>query len=139
MMISLFPIILFAFLPCVLAASRPVAYAGPVHVPILRRSDVSDRVGNLPKVIEAVRHKYEFATTTISKRSGDARSGYIPLTGVVRCICIFPLQDGVRRLSGRLHGLFGCRKYRNAVRIRISLVDSLFVLTDVCVGPKIST
>ena len=101
MMISLFPIILFASLPCVLAASRPVSYADPVHVPILRRSNVSDRVANLPKVIEAVRHKYGFATTTISKRSGDARSGYIPLASIVSRIWVFPPQDGVRQLSAK--------------------------------------
>ena len=91
---SLF-LVTLVFLPCALAAPRPASYPGPVHVPIFRHSNVSDRVANLPKVIDAIRHKYGFATTTHSKRS-DASSGYISLTDVVGHIRIFPPHDGVR-------------------------------------------
>ena len=96
MRINFFPIIFCAFLPCALAASHPKSYSDPIHVPILRHSNVFDRVAILPKVIDAIRHKYGFATTPISKRSGDARSGYIPLTAIVYHIQILPPLDGTQ-------------------------------------------
>ncbi|KAF8134347.1 aspartic peptidase domain-containing protein [Boletus edulis] len=79
MMIIFLFVITVTSLPCALAASRPITPPNPIHVPIFRRSTVSDRVANLPKVVEAVKHKYGFASTN-SKRSGEASSGYVPLT-----------------------------------------------------------
>ncbi|KAG8214186.1 aspartic peptidase domain-containing protein [Butyriboletus roseoflavus] len=87
MIISL-SVIAFVFLfYCALAASHPLSYTNPIHVP-LRRSNVSDRVANLPKVVNAIKHKYGVATTR-TKRSGGTNSSYIPLSDQV-CHVRFP-------------------------------------------------
>ena len=75
---SPFFIYTFAFFPWVLAASHP----DPIHVPILRRSKVSDRVANLSRAIDMIKHKYGFATNNM-KRTGVATAGYVPLTDEV--------------------------------------------------------
>lgn len=77
-MISL-SVIAFSFLLCALAASHPLSHTDPIHVPVLRRSNVSDRVANLPEALNAIKHKYGAATANV-KRSGGANPSYIPLS-----------------------------------------------------------
>jgi cathepsin D len=82
-MISL--LVAFVLLPLILAAPNPQPGAGLIHVPIVRRSQ-SNRVANLPKVVEALRNKYRFRP--IIKNGGVAvvKRGYnvaIPLTDEV--------------------------------------------------------
>jgi hypothetical protein len=79
---SLF-LVAVALLPFILASPKPDA--GAIHVPIVRRNQ-PDRVGNLPKVVEASRNKYGFrpviknGDTTLVKR---ANSVAIPLSDEV--------------------------------------------------------
>jgi len=73
-----FPLVA-ALLPLTLAAPQP--NAGVIHVPIVRRSQ-SNRVANLPKVVEALRIKYSDQITVKRdhRRRGNAA---IPLTDEV--------------------------------------------------------
>lgn len=81
-MIRSLSVIPLVFLLWALAAPHPVSCSDPIHVPVLRRSKVSDRVASLPKVMDAIKRKYR-ASTTDSKRLGRASSSYIPLTDEV--------------------------------------------------------
>lgn len=76
-----FPLVA-ALLPLTLAAPQP--NAGVIHVPIVRRSQ-TNRVANLPNVVEALRNKYSDQITVKRdhKRGGDAA---IPLTDEVRSL-----------------------------------------------------
>jgi cathepsin D len=70
MMISL-PLVAVALLPFALAAPQPDV--GVIHVPIVRRSQ-TNRVANLPKVVEALRTKYGYQS---------ANTATVPITDEV--------------------------------------------------------
>ena len=73
------PLVALAFLPFALAAPQP--NAGVIHVPIVRRSQ-SDRVANLPGIVEAMRKKYGYRPTVRSTRK-RANSAAVPITDEV--------------------------------------------------------
>ncbi|KAJ8594445.1 acid protease [Rhizopogon salebrosus TDB-379] len=77
-MISLL-LMAFVLLPLILASPNPQPGVGLIHVPIVRRSQ-SDRVANLPKVVEALQNKYHLRP--IIKNGGIMKrdSVAIPLT-----------------------------------------------------------
>ncbi|KAG9316875.1 aspartic peptidase domain-containing protein [Chiua virens] len=60
-------LLLFTFLPSALAVPNPAQDAGSIHIPIVRRA--STRVANLPHMVDAVRAKYGYKSSTKKKRS----------------------------------------------------------------------
>lgn len=128
-MIKSLSVITFVFLPWALAAPHLVSHPESIHVPLLRRGNISERVASLPKVMDAIKRKYKVATTN-KKRSGGTGSSYIPVTDEV-CHFRFPAPRmvSILQLTAKGRHLFRCCKNRNAVRIQLESI--LPLLTNV--------